>query len=93
MTTAKEQFLRNKTMCDQWTAVCKTDWYATVLVHAMSDLLEGRNLTSEQQQGANLLKEVLFSIGDAEPERELSKGPKLQRMDSGTLRNRPNRKN
>ena len=88
MTTAKEQFIRNKTLCDQWLAVCKTDWYASVTVHAMSDLIEGRNLTLEQQQGANMLKEALLCIGDVEPEREMSKGPKLQRMDSGSIRNR-----
>lgn len=92
MTTAKAQFLKNKPLCDQWTAVCKQDWYAQVTVHAMSHLTEGQNLTYEQQQGANMLRAALFYLGDAEENAPQPKGPRMQRIETDKLRNRPVKK-
>lgn len=66
MTNAQQQFTKDKTLCDKWTAIAVTDDFQKVITYARAAILEGGSLTPDMMTGVNLLATTLVTICNTE---------------------------
>lgn len=69
MSNAKELFLRNRELSNQWRAIANSDAFDEATVFALCAMAES-NAGSELTKGANQVIAILRSIANVEPEPE-----------------------
>jgi len=64
--SSKHSFQRNKELFSQWSAVANASWFADVLIHARSAMMEER-CTAEEMAGANRFVSIIINLCEADP--------------------------
>jgi hypothetical protein len=88
MSAAKDHFLRDRALSDQYRAAVNSDWFARALMFVDAELLECCN--PDDLRGARLYKLLLLSLADVDKEPFKSSKPRLhQNFDQQPPARRP----
>jgi len=77
MTTAQQQFLKDKPLADYWTAIVFSDQFQRVMIHCRAAISEGSAMSAEAMYGVNLLATMLTSICETQQGQTPVVGPGL----------------
>jgi hypothetical protein len=66
MGDAKDLFLKQQQLREQWLAIAKTDWFRQALVYAMGELMNAPDVNTDNLKGARQYERILLGLGDDE---------------------------